>query len=152
MEGIYLIGKGVDSSFASISLDAWAQVYQNGEWLLLQYGMPINAYKRAYWTDDDGEFIREDETGVGWSSIRADDRFYPVFAEGYQEDINGQLLRGTSGQYYKDGRPRPENSRLYINGWFGYLTPEKTAFFTITRLRILMEQCIILDRPVMHSD
>lgn len=24
------------------------------------------------------------------------------------------------GQYYKDGRPRPENSRLYINGWFGY--------------------------------
>ncbi len=110
----------MDSSFASISLDAWAQVYQNGEWSLLQYGMPINAYKRAYWTDDDGEFIREDETGVGWSSIRADDRFYPVFAEGYQEDINGQLLRGTSGQYYKDGRPRPENSRLYINGWFGY--------------------------------
>mgnify|MGYP000010606322 FL=1 len=120
VEGIYLIGKGVDSSFASISLDAWAQVYQNGEWLLLQYGMPINAYKRAYWTDDDGEFIREDETGVGWSSIWADDRFYPVFAEGYQEDINGQLLRKTSGQYYKDGRPRPENSRLYINGWFGY--------------------------------
>ena len=93
VEGIYLIGKGVDSSFASISLDAWAQVYQNGEWLLLQYGMPINAYKRAYWTDDDGEFIREDETGVGWSSIRADDRFYPVFAEGYQEAVSYTHLR-----------------------------------------------------------
>ncbi len=120
VEGIYPVGKGVDPSFASIYVWSNAPVYQNGEWMLLQYGVPINAYNRRYYTDDDGEFIREDEGVTGWFSVWMDDRFYPVFAESYQEDINGQMVRMTTGNCYKDGRPKPENSRLYMDGWFGY--------------------------------
>lgn len=116
VEGIYIIGQGVDPVFASSWTDQYTPVYYQGEFMLLRYGVPAASNESKYYVDDDGQFMEDEDTVVGWTNVTVEDREYSVCPETYDSDVNGELITKTSGYTYTDGS-RPKNSRLYTNGW-----------------------------------